>query len=107
MSKGHCDYSCKHFKSTDIYETFEEKNSDGEVIMRWREWKGKEYYCDKCNDRYQDFIKEFEKNYRHKTAKWMNENVFLDCYEPTDTIKLLDGMVSDLEELVEKMKNKK
>ena len=44
MSKGHCDYSCKLFKSTDIYETFEEKNSDGEVIMRWREWKGKEYY---------------------------------------------------------------
>ena len=28
MSKGFCDYSCKHFKSTDIYETFEEKNME-------------------------------------------------------------------------------
>ena len=107
MSKGHCDYSCKHLKYTDIYETFEEKNSDGEVIVRWREWKGKKYYCDKCNDRYQDFIKEFEKNYRHKTVKWINENVFLDCYEPTDRQKLLDGMASDLEEFVKNIKIKK
>lgn len=51
--------------------------------------------------------KSLKKNYRHKTVKWMNENVFLDCYEPTDTQKLLDGMISDLKELVENIKNEK
>ena len=41
MSKGYCDHSCKHFKYENVYETFEEKNSNGEVIMRWQEYKSR------------------------------------------------------------------
>jgi hypothetical protein len=107
MSKGYCNHSCKHFKYENVYETFEEKNSNGEVVIRWREYKGRKYYCDKCNDNYLAFIKEYDKNYRHKTSKWMSENVSMECYEPTETTQLLDGMVSDLNELLENIKNNK
>ena len=44
-------------------------------------------------------MKDFDKNYCHKTSKWMSENVSMECYEPTDTTQLLDGMVSDLNTL--------
>lgn len=37
----------------------------------------------------------------------MNENVSLDCYEPTDRQKLLDKMASDLEEFAKNIKIKK
>ena len=50
-------------------------------------------------------MKEFDKNYCHKTSKWMSENVSMECYEPTDTTQLLDGMVSDLNTLLENIKN--
>jgi hypothetical protein len=35
----------------------------------------------------------------------MSENVSMECYEPTETTQLLDGMVSDLNELLENIKN--
>jgi hypothetical protein len=65
----------------------------------------KHYYCDKCNDNYLAFMKEYDKNYCHKTSKWMSENVSMECYEPTETTQLLDGMVSDLKTLLENIKN--
>ena len=107
MSKGYCDCSCRHLKYENVYETFEEKNSNGEVFMRWQEYKGRKYYCEKCNDNYLAFMKEYDKNYCHKTSKWMSENVSMECYEPTETTQLLDGMVSDLNELLENIKNNK
>lgn len=107
MSKGYCDCSCRHFKYENVYETFEEKNSNGEVFMRWQEYKGRKYYCDKCNDNYLAFMKEYDKNYCNKTSKWMSENVSMECYEPTETTQLLDGMVSDLNKLLENIKNNK
>lgn len=102
--KGYCSFDCKHFKYENVYETVEEKNSDGEVIMRWREYKGRKYYCDKCNDNYLSFMKKFDKDYRHKTSKWFDENVSMDCYEPTENRKLLDGMLSDLNTLLTNIK---
>ena len=102
MSKGYCNYSCKYFKFTNVYEIFEDRDSDGKVIMRWREYKGKKYYCDKYNDRFQEFTKKYE----HKTSEWIIENVSMDCYEPNDRQRLLDSMKADLEQLLINTSNK-
>jgi hypothetical protein len=37
----------------------------------------------------------------------MSENISMECYEPTETTQLLDEMVSDLNTLLENIKNNK
>lgn len=104
MNKGYCNHTCKHFKSKHIYNFIEHKDENGKLYWREREYVGMEYYCEKCNDRYKEFVKELDKNYRHKSVIWLQENVTMDCYEPTETTALLNGMVHDLKELVENIK---
>lgn len=100
---GCCSASCKYFKYKDNYKFTEHKDENGKVYWREREYVGREFYCDKCNERYLQFLKDFEYEYRHKSSKWFEENVKMDCYEPTEYTKTLSDMHDALEGLLKSL----
>ena len=97
MKHCNCSCDCKHLHHEAKYIHKEEKNDKGEVLFVINEFDGYHWYCDKCPNKYH----EFKEKYSQCNANWVRENITMDCYEPTKTVKML----SEMNDLLNKLKD--
>lgn len=97
MSCYNCQGCCIHSKIEEKLKKIEYKNEKGVVWMTGWEHTGYQHYCDKNPEGYIKWHEE-HKNDTYDTYK----NFPMDCYEPTETSKLLDEMLKTTEQILNK-----
>lgn len=95
-----CMGGCAHFKTEEEYKPYEFADDDGNIFMKGSQFVGFKHYCDIHPDVYDDWHKRNEHNVEYKNDE-------LECYEPTEYVRLLGEMNSTLDEILKNVKDKR
>lgn len=83
MKGMNCGFSCKHFHG------YCETDCNGG--LKFVE------FCEKNNDKFLDF----QRKYGKKSGAWVNENIIMSCFEPTENVESLNGLDESITNLLE------
>lgn len=90
---------CIHFKSEKEYKSYELDDGSGNTIMTGSEFVRFKDFCDIHPDVYDSWHKRNEHN---TYEEYKNDE--LECYEPTEYVRLLGEMNDLLDEMLNKIK---
>ena len=82
MKGRNCGVNCKHFHGTcDV-----DENGGLKFVE----------FCEKNNDK----LLEFYEKYGNKTSAWVDENVIMSCFEPTENTEALDKLNESISKIL-------
>lgn len=83
MKGRNCGFNCKHFHGTCDFD----ENSGLKYI--------------ECCDIHNDKFLAFQKKYGNKLGAWVDENVVMNCFEPTENVESLNKLDESITKLLE------
>lgn len=98
MSCKNCQGCCIHNMHKELYHKVEHKNDKGEVWMVENVFDGYEHYCDKNPEGY----KKWHEDHKHDTYDQYKTSI-MECYEPTESTRLLNEALDTSRSILEKL----